>query len=84
LFFQLIFDGVRRELRRHDHTICTVIVPAAVFMVRTYATTTPYERRLRVHIRPDAGRNRRLGTGNQPNAKDVFQVRQRNIAAAVS
>jgi hypothetical protein len=35
--------SIRREPRRVDHTICTAIAPEAVFTVRTYAITAPYE-----------------------------------------
>lgn len=38
-----------RDPRREEYTICTAVAPEAVFTVRTYATSAPYEPRL-VHL----------------------------------
>jgi hypothetical protein len=42
--------SIWRDPRRVDHTICTAVAPEAVFTVRTYATSAPYEPRISVQI----------------------------------
>lgn len=65
-----------QEPRRDDYTICTAIASDAVFTVRTYATTAPYEPRLVRTFRPDAEQNPRLATRNQGNTENVSKSGQ--------
>lgn len=65
---------MRREPRRDDYTICTAIAPQAVFTVRTYATTEPYEPDLVRTFRPAAEQSRRSATRNQGNTQNMSQV----------